>query len=65
MKTLKKNNEFKRVKDTSNSDNERIKELLNAGWNYCPKTEWKEATRTKKEEPKTDKKEVKKRGKNS
>lgn len=62
MKTLKKNNEFKRVKDSSNSDNEKIRELLNAGWSYCPKSEWK-ATR-KKEEPKPEKKEGKKRGKN-
>jgi len=67
MKTLKKNNEkeFKRVKDSSPSDIKQINELLDSGWSYCPKSEWK-ATRVKKEEKTPEKKGGdKKRGKNS
>jgi len=64
MKTLKKNNEIKRVKDSSPSDEAQIQSLLNSGWKYCPKSEWK-ATRPVKEKvdkKKVDKKENKKRG---
>jgi len=66
MKTLKKNNEIKRVKNSSPSDNRIIDDLLKSGWNYCTKSEWKairpEKKPTEKENP--EKKKVKKRGKN-
>jgi len=61
MKTLKKNNEFKRVKNSSNDDDRKIQELLRSGWEFCTKSEWK-STRVKKEPKKEG---DKKRGKNS
>jgi len=61
MKTLKKYNEIKRVKNSSDKDNELLESMLNDGWKYCQKSEWKK-TRVK-EEPKTEKKEGKKRSK--
>lgn len=60
MKTLKKKDEFKRVKDSLDI----IKKLLEDGWNFAPKSEWKNATRKKKEEIEKNKK-ITKRGKNS
>jgi len=63
MKTLKKNDEIKRVKDSSSSDDKQIQNMLESGWNYCAKSEWK-ATRPVKVK-KIEKKEDKKRGKNS
>lgn len=59
MKTLKKNSEFRRMKDSSNEDNRRIDEMLKSGWNYCSKSEWRQATR--KDEPKVEKKKVEKK----
>lgn len=41
MKTFKKGNDFKRVKDFSMEDLEKMNELLKTGWNYCPKSEYK------------------------
>ena len=42
MKTLKRNDEFKRVKDTSIDDYKEIKRLLDFGWGYSNKKDWKE-----------------------
>jgi len=58
MKTLKKMNlkgemEYKRVNDSEGNN------LTRVGWNFCPKTEWKENVRdfgkTKEEITKVDK----------
>ncbi len=58
MKTLKKDNELKRVKDIDSEN------MLKFGWSYCPKSEWKNATRKDVKKPeKVDGN--KKRGKNS
>ena len=62
MKTLKKNDKFKRVEDSSPQDYSDLNQLLKSGWNYCSKSEWKKATR--KEVPKSKKKEGKKFKKN-
>jgi hypothetical protein len=58
MKTLKKSGAFKRVADSKKSDMDKIKNLLKEGWNYCPKSEWKESNKKKdnKESKKKDKK---------
>ena len=44
MKTLKnkKGNKFVRVPDKSAQEIQGIKELLNKGWKFCPKSEWRE-----------------------
>jgi len=42
MKTIKRNNEIKRV-----SDKEAMK-MVKCGWEYCPKTLWKEKIKSKK-----------------
>jgi hypothetical protein len=42
MKTLKKNEEFKRVPDSTKKDIEFIDILLEDGWSYSPKKDWKE-----------------------
>jgi len=39
MKCVKKDGEIKRV------SNEKAAELVEAGWEYCPKSEWKVAKR--------------------
>ena len=58
MKTVKKTNlkgemEYKRVNDSEGNN------LTRVGWNFCPKTEWKENVRdfgkTKEEITKVDK----------
>ena len=58
MKTIKKKNlkgemEYKRVNDSEGNN------LTRVGWNFCPKTEWKENIRdfgkTKEEITKVDK----------
>lgn len=58
MKTIKKKNlkgemEYKRVNDSEGNN------LTRVGWNFCPKTEWKENIRdfgkTKEEISKVDK----------
>ena len=65
MKTLKKAGSFKRVADSKKSDMDKIKNLLKEGWNYCPKSEWKESNNKKdnKESKKKDNKESKKKDK--
>lgn len=64
MKTLKRNSEIKRVKDTSKTDIDKMESMLKSGWSFCPKSEWK-ATKPK-VEPKPEKKDGgRKRGKNS
>jgi hypothetical protein len=49
MKTLKKDNKFKRVSDSSNEDYKKIYKMIQDGWTFAPKEEWKKATRIKKE----------------
>ena len=61
MKTLKKAGSFKRVADSKKSDMDKIKNLLKEGWNYCPKSEWKESN--KKESDKESNKDKKKKSK--
>lgn len=39
MKTMKKNSEIIRVPE------EKVKNFLNMGYNYCPKDEWKKNVR--------------------
>lgn len=57
MKTLKKENEFKRLPDSTSNDRKRIDDMINDGWIFVPKKEWKETRPVKKEK-------TKKRGKN-
>jgi len=42
MKTLKRNDEFKRVSDKSIDDYKEIKRLLGFDWIYSNKKDWKE-----------------------
>jgi hypothetical protein len=42
MKILRKNNDFKKVPDKSVGDILLIQNLINQGWNYCPKQVYKE-----------------------
>lgn len=62
MKTLKNNkgNKFIRVPDKKPNEIEGILDLLEKGWKYCPKSEWKKSTRDTQKKPK---KSVKKRAK--
>ena len=48
MKTLRKGNEFKRVKNKTQDDHASIKRLLSEGWKYCDKATWKREVRDKK-----------------
>jgi len=48
MKTLRKNNEFKRMSDTNMKEISAITKLLNDGWKYCPKQEYKNSFKTEK-----------------
>jgi hypothetical protein len=41
MKCIKKDKEIVRVSD------KKAVSLVNSGWDYCPKEEWKKATRKK------------------
>ena len=49
MKTLKNKNgtKFVRVPNRKNVEIQGIKELLEKGWSFCPKSEWKEKVRDK------------------
>ena len=47
MKTLRKNDEFKRVKDSTVADRKAIRKLVDSGWAYCDKTTWKKECRDK------------------
>jgi hypothetical protein len=62
MKTLKKSGAFKRVSDNNRKDLDKIAILIKEGWNYCPKSEWKESNNkeSKKESNKESKKKSKK-----
>ena len=53
MKTLKKSGTFKRVPD-GKKDLEKIAILLNAGWRYCPKSEWKESMKKESDKKKKE-----------
>ena len=48
MKTLRKNDEFKRVKDSTVADRKAIRKLVDSGWAYCDKTTWKRMRDAKK-----------------
>jgi len=68
MKTLKKGEDFKRVKDFSTDDLNNINSLIKYGWKYCSKQEYKDAFKTEKtateiktEEKKKDKENKKKK----
>ena len=41
MKSLRKKKQVKRVKDSSREDQKNIQKLLEEGWEYCSKTEWR------------------------
>ena len=41
MKTLRKNNEFKRVKSSTKADWAAIKKLVEDGWKFINKTTWR------------------------
>ena len=63
MKTLKnkKGDKFIRVPDKKPNEIEGILDLLEKGWKYCPKSEWKKNTRdTQKKSKKSVKKKTKK-----
>ena len=68
MKTLKnkKGDKFVRVPDKKPNEIEGILDLLEKGWQYCSKTEWKEkardvALKTQTKKPKKKVKKAKKR----
>ena len=61
MKTLKKDGTFKRVSDSNKVDLDKIRNLLNEGWNYCSKSDWRESN--KKESDKESNKDKKKKPK--
>lgn len=63
MKTLMKNDEIKRVKDSDFIDRKKIDEMLQAGWKFVPKSEWKSRKNDLKKEdiPTESKKDSKKR----
>tara|TARA_Y100001973_G_scaffold35273_1_gene53142 strand:+ start:215 stop:394 length:180 start_codon:yes stop_codon:yes gene_type:complete len=54
MKTLKnsKGTKFVRVPDTKAHEIQGIKELLDKGWKFCPKSEWKKKDRDAAKTPK-------------
>ena len=47
MKTLRKGDKFKRVKDSTRSDCEAVKKLVDSGWSYCDRATWKRECRDK------------------
>ena len=49
MKTLRKGDEFKRVKDSTVAHREAIKELVASGWSYCDKATWRQMRDAKKD----------------
>ena len=58
MKTLKnkKGNKFVRVPDKKGHEINGIQELLDKGWKYCPKADWKKQVRDKTDTKKKSKK---------
>jgi len=46
MKTLRKRDEFKRVSEKNIKEARANQILINAGWKYCPKSEYKDFYRT-------------------
>ena len=62
MKTLKNKNgtKFVRMPNRKNVEIQGIKELLNKGWSFCTKSEWKEKVRDKESAAKKKNKKVKK-----
>ena len=42
MKTLRKGEKFKRLKNSSKADWDNIKKLVKDGWTFCDKTTWRE-----------------------
>mgnify|MGYP003146873348 FL=1 len=47
MKTLRKDKEFKRVKDSTVADRKAIRKLADSGWSHCDKVTWKQECRDK------------------
>ena len=41
MKTLRKGEKFKRLKNSTKTDLDVIKKLVKDGWTFCDKTTWK------------------------
>ena len=41
MKTLRKGDEFKRMKDSTVAHRKAIKKLVDRGWEFCDKTTWR------------------------
>ena len=56
MKNLKKGKEIQRVSEATSQDRDKIKALLELGWKYCPKSEWREKVRDVEPEKKDKKK---------
>lgn len=56
MKTLRKDGQIKRVADSSPTEDSEIKSMINDGWNYISKSEWKSTRPAKKEKIKKEKK---------
>jgi len=55
MKTLRKGEKFKRVKDSTAADCKAIRKLVDSGWSYCDRATWKREVRDKgKDESKTN-----------
>jgi len=48
MKTIKRNNDYKRLSDSNSKDLNIIDSFLKAGWNFCPKSEYKNINNTPK-----------------
>jgi len=48
MKTLIRDGEFKRMKDSTVAHRKAIKKLVDSGWVYCDKTTWREMRDAKK-----------------
>ena len=42
MKTLRKGDEFKRVKDSTKAQWDGIKKQVADGWTFCDKTTWRQ-----------------------
>jgi hypothetical protein len=55
MKNLKKGKEIRRVSEATAQDRDKLKALLELGWNYCSNNEWR-AHRDAKAEKKVSKK---------
>lgn len=64
MKTLKRGNDFKRLKDSSVEDHKVIDQLIKSGWNYSNKKDWKDSLKSNKIDNKNDEKSTKKTKKN-